>query len=184
MSDCMAAEIHVGGKIPRSAARALCKAVTESGASLEWGGGRCDLDTSDDLLGARSADADGPLVLKLYDDQARWGEFEALETFLREHNIPYCRWSEGKYEYDAEAVAFHPQCGLLSWLTNHDQRPIVLASQLAPVEAKLTNLLDTMEHGKAEAAEVLAQIEDIRDGLCAELPPAVPPLEPLEIVED
>ena len=123
-------------------------------------------------------------MLKLYDDQARWGEFEALETFLREHGIPYCRWSEGKYEYDAEAVAFHPQCGQLSWLTNHDRDPIVLASQLALIEAKLTNLLETVKHAEAETIEIIAQIEDIRVGLRAELPPVAPPLESLEIVED
>ena len=184
MSDCMASEIHIGGKVPRNVAQALCKVIDESGASPEWGGGRCHLNTPDDLLLARSAEASEPLLLKLYDDQARWGEFEALETFLREHGIPYRRWSEGKYEYDAEAVAFHPQCGQLSWLTNHDHQPIVLASQLAPIEAKLTNLLEMMKRGEAGAVEVLAQIEDIREGLHAELPPAVPPLEPLQIVED
>jgi hypothetical protein len=184
MADHMAAEIHIGGKVRRSTAKALCEVIAASGASLEWGGGRCHLNSPDDLLLARSAETGEPLLLKLYDDQARWGEFDSLESFLRENGIPYSRWSEGKYEYDAEAVAFRSECGQMSWLTNHDQQPIVLASQLTPIEAKLTNLLEMMKRGEAEAVEVLAQIKDIREGLRAELPPAVPTLEPLEIVED
>jgi hypothetical protein len=184
MTDRSAAEIHIGGKIPRSVARVLCMVITKSGASLEWGGGWCRLNTPDELLLARSADPGGPLVLKLYDDQARGGEFEALEKFLQKHGIPYCRWTEGKCEYEAEAVTFHPQCGQLSWPTNHDQHPIVLASQLVPIEAKLTRLLKTMRRSKAGTTEIVAQIEDIRVGLRAELPPVAPPLESLEIAED
>ena len=78
MADHMAAEIHIGGKVRRSVVQALCTAITESGASLEQGGGRCHLNTPDELLDACPADADEPRLLKLYDDQARWGEFEEL----------------------------------------------------------------------------------------------------------
>jgi hypothetical protein len=184
MTERMAAEIHIGGKIPRSVAQALCTAITESRSSLEWGDSRCELNTPDELLLARSADTGGPLLLKLYDDQARGGEFQTLETFLQEHSIPYCRWSEGKYDYDAESVAFHPQSGQVSCLTDHNQHPIVLASQLAPIEAKLTSLLETIRRGEAGTIEIAAQIEDIRAGLRAELPSVAPPLESLEIVED
>ncbi|MGO8748716.1 MAG: hypothetical protein ACLQNE_22325 [Thermoguttaceae bacterium] len=184
MTDRSAAEIHIGGKIPRSVARVLCMVITKSGASLEWGGGWCRLNTPDELLLARSADPGGPLVLKLYDDQARGGEFQTLEKFLQEHGVPYCRWTEGKYDYDAEAVAFHPQSGQVSCLTDHNQHPIVLASQLAPIEAKLTSLLETMRRGEAGAIEIAAKIEDIRAGLRAEVPAAIPPLESLEIVEN
>lgn len=183
MADYMAAEIHIGGKVCRSVAQALCKTIDASGASLE-GDRQYRLNTPDELLRARSADADKPHLLKLHDDQARWGEFAALETFLQEHGIAYCRWSDGKYEYDAEAEAFHPDCGQSWWLTNHDRQPIVLASELAPIEAKLTELLETLKRGKVYTVEIIAQIEKIREGLRSELPPVVPPLESLEIVED
>jgi hypothetical protein len=184
MADYMAAEIHIGGKVRHSVAEALCEEIAASRASLEWGGGPCRPNTPADLLRDRSADTGEPLVLKLYDDQARGGVFEDLETFLQEHGVQFRRWSEGRFEYDAEAVAFDPQTGQSSWLTDHAQHPIVLVSQLAPIEAKLTTLLERMKRGKAEAEDVLARIEDIREGLRAELPPTVPPLEPLEIVED
>ena len=182
MADYMAAEIHIGGKVRRSVVQALCTVITKSGVSLEWGDGPCHLNTPEELLQARSADE--PLVLKLFDDQARWGQFEELEKFLREHGIAYCRWSEGKYEYDAEAVAFDPRCGEVSWITNHDREPIVLASGLAPIEAKLADLLETLKGGKAGAVGVLTQVESIRAELRVELPDPVPPLDTLEIVED
>ena len=35
MTDRSAAEIHIGGKIPRRVAHALCTVITKSGASLE-----------------------------------------------------------------------------------------------------------------------------------------------------
>jgi hypothetical protein len=184
MADHMAAEIHIGGKIRRSVAQALCKVIARAGVSLEWGGGQYRPDAPDDLLPARSAAPGEPLLLKLYDDQARYAEFDSLETFLRKHGIPYSRWGEGKYEYDPEVVVFRPGRKLLSWPTNHDQQPVVSAFQLTPIEAKLTNLVEALKRGKAEAVEVIAQIEDIRQQLRAELPPAVPAMESLEIVED
>ncbi len=182
MSDYMTTEIHIGGKVRRSVAQALCEAIARAGASLEWGGGQYHPDTPDDLLPARSADPGEPLLLKLYDDQARYGEFDSLETFLRKHGIPYSRWGEGKYEYDPEVVTFRPGCKLLSWPTNHDQHPVVPATQLTPIEAKLTNLVEALKRG--ETVDVRGRLEDIQAGLRAELPPAVSPLEPLEIVED
>jgi len=59
MSESIAAEIHIGGKVRRSVAQALCKVISQSGASLEWGGGSCQIGTPEELLEARSADDDG-----------------------------------------------------------------------------------------------------------------------------
>ena len=184
MSDYMAAEIHIGGKICRSVAKALCEVIAAAGASLEWGGGQFHPKTPDELHLARSANNGGPLLLKLYDDQARWGEFNTLERFLREHDIAYCRWSDGKYEYDPEGQAFHPDCGLVSWLTDHERHPMVLVSHLTPIKDRLTKVLEFLKQSGAETARVLTDIKKATDCLCDELPPAVPSLETLEIVED
>ena len=181
MADHIAAEIHIGGKIPRSIVQGMCEAIHQSGAALQWSGPPCRIDTPDALLAARSLDADGSSVLKLRDDEARWGEFDPLEPFLREHGIAYRRWTDAQCECDAEVEAFHPQCGQVSWLTNHAGKPILLASQLITTETKLAELLDRVERGAAVVARDLAAVLET---LRAELPPAVPPLEPLEIVED
>jgi hypothetical protein len=183
MADHMAAEIHIGGKVRRSVVQALCTAINEAGASLKWGDGHFRPETADDLLAARREDGDSPRLLKLFDDEALWGEFADLEKFLRGNGIAFCRWSDGKYECDPEAEAFHPDCGPLWWLTNHERQPIVPASELAPIEAKLTGLLELLQRGKAASVEVLAQVERIRNELRAQLPPVMPPLESLEIVE-
>jgi hypothetical protein len=182
MTDRSAAEIHIGGKIPGSVAQALCTVITKSGASLEWGGGWCRLNTPDELLLARSADTGGPLLLKLYDDEARGGQFETLEVFLQKHGIPYCRWSEGKYEYDAEIVTFHPRCGQLSWPTNHDQHPIVLVSQLAPIADALAKLLAEIHGSEVPSAKLRRKLQRIRGKLQKCLPPIVPALESFELI--
>ena len=59
-----------------------------------------------------------------------------------------------------------------------------MASGLAPIEAKLAELLETLKGGKAAAVGVLTQVESIRAELRVELPDPVPPLDTLEIVED
>ena len=60
----------------------------------------------------------------------------------------------------------------------------MVAADLAPIEAKLTDLLESLNRGKMYTVEIIAKIEKIREGLRSELPPVVPPLETLEIVED
>ena len=184
MADHMAAEIHIGGKVRGSVVQALCKTIADSGVSLERGDGHFRPETADDLFAACCEDGDSPRLLRLFDDEAPWGEFAELEKFLRDNGIAYCRWSDGKYEYDPEADAFHPDCGQLWWLTNHERQPIVLVSELAPIEAELTDLLERLQRGKAGSVEVLTQVERIRNELRAELPQVMPPLESLEIVED
>ena len=97
--------------------------------------------TIDELLASRSDDDNGLRLLTLYDDQARWGEFDSLETFRQEQGISYCRYSEGKYDYDAETSAFHPDCGFVESLTDHNRHPVVQTFQLTPIAATLAKVL-------------------------------------------
>ncbi len=184
MSEYMAAEIHIGGKIRRSVAAALGEVIAASGAGLDWGESGFDPAGPDELIASCSADEGGPLLLRLRDDQVRWGEFDALEEFLQEHGVPYCRFSEGKYEYDAEAQAFHPDCGLCCWLTDHQREPLVRVFELTPLVDRLTKLPETIRADGGEPAAVLAELEEICNGLRDALPPAVPALETFEVIED
>lgn len=182
MADRLAAEIRIGGKVRRSVAKALCRVVATTGAALEWGEARFHPETIADLLAARCDSGDGLRLLQLFDDQAAWGQFEELEEFLRKQGIAYCRYSEGKYEYDAETSAFHPTRGLLEWLTDQDRHAMVRASELTPITDTLAKLLAEMRGGEMPSAKLRRKIRRIRGKLQKCLPPGVPGLESFEII--
>ncbi len=123
MADYMAAEILIGGRIPASIVPELCQAIRQERLGLDYGRACFDPDTASDLLEACRADSHGALVLKLSDDQARWGEFEQLERFLQDNAIAYTRRSEGKYDCDPEQVEFRPGQGVVVIPTNSAGKP-------------------------------------------------------------
>jgi hypothetical protein len=100
VSDHFPGEIRIGGPIPRAALKALVRAAAQEGASLEgYGGPAADRDA------LRQAFREGAIVT-LYDDQARYGEFDGLEAFLVRHRIHFDRHSEAFCEYNAEIVSY------------------------------------------------------------------------------
>jgi hypothetical protein len=184
MSEPIPAAIHIGGKIRRSVAEKLCPMITEQHVALEWGEKSFAPAAPDALLEARTSQDEGPMTLKLFDEQASYGHFPELEAFLQEHQIPYTRWSDPKYEFDGLVVHFRPSQGVLEWKTDAVQNPVVRADAMEPIAAQLTELLQGLRQGAVRAAEVPARIERLQKMLCEELPPNVPPLEALEITED
>ena len=81
MPDRIAAEIWIGGKLPRR----LLDEFPVSDLCLDWDGNRLQSTAEADILAAR--DEDG--LLHFADVEAAWGEFEELEGWLREHSIPF-----------------------------------------------------------------------------------------------
>jgi hypothetical protein len=182
MSERMAAEIHIGGKIPAAVAVGLAGVVQREGVSLEWGGGRFEPESAQALLEASQDGDDGTGLLRLYDDQARWGEFEELEAFCRQHHVAYTRHSEGRYDCGPETAEYRPEQGLFVFLTDPSHQPYVLANQLVDVEKKLAEAIGHLEQRRFDRA--LAAAREARDMMRKQLPPELPPLEPFEIVED
>ena len=180
MSDYMAAEIWIGGTISPSLVANLCAAITKQCASLEWGDAHFSPGTQPDLLEA-SQEKDGVSLLWLCDDQARWGEFDALERFLWENGITYTRRSDGKYEYDPEVVEFRPEQGMISLLTNNAGEPVVPVSELADIDAALTQVLELPD--TASKQTISSAVQSAQRLLRERLPAVVPPLEPFEIEE-
>jgi hypothetical protein len=177
----IAAEIQIGGKVAASLVPDLCHRIAQELVALDWGDGRFAPTTKEDLLEARE-DRDGVLLLCLYDDQARWGEFAELETSLREHGIAFERLSDAKYEYGAQVVSFRPDTGLVELPTDPQQRPIVLAEDLEPLGISLSRLIRQIEQGDVQKAlRAAKRAERLLKRL---LPPKLPPLEPFEIVAD
>ena len=178
MSDYIAAKIRIGGRISATLVPELCTVITQQHVSLEWGDARFRPRSAEDLLEARREE-DGVRLLWLYDDQARWGRFDALEQFLQTHGIPFSRRSDGKYEYDPEIVEYRPEHGALPMLTNTDGEPVVPVSKLAVVETALKQA-----EGKRTRSEMIDSIQLAQRLLRKLLPPTLPLLEPFEIETD
>jgi hypothetical protein len=179
MSDHMAAEIWIGGKIPASEVAGLCAAIGSEHVALDWGEGNFAPTSAQELLNAYDGEH-----LHLCDDQAAWGEFEALETHLREHNVPFDRRSEGKYEYDPEQVTFRPNSGSEVYTTTAAGNPTVAVASLQPVLEVLDSFHQWLQAGKISKAGALRRVQRLQKLLRATLPQEATPLEPFEIVED
>ncbi|MGA2619399.1 MAG: hypothetical protein ABSF26_17465 [Thermoguttaceae bacterium] len=181
MSEHIAAEIRIGGKVPASLVPELCQSIAHEGVALDWGDGGFSPTTKEELLEARE-DCGGALLLRLYDTEAPWGEFEQLEHFLREHGISYDRLSDPKYEYMAQLAIFRRGTDVLELPTDPQHRPTVLADQLEPVANSLSLLIRHMEGGDVQKAlQAATQAQEL---LQKSLPPTVPPLPAFDIVEE
>jgi hypothetical protein len=182
MSEHMAADIWIGGKIQASLVTGLCEAICREQVGMEWGCYNFKPTSAEELLDAREDNGDGVKLLHFCDDQARWGEFEGLEAFLREHCIAFRRQSDGRYEYSAEVAEYRPEEDLVVFVTDPQHEPYVLASELTDVEKKLAKAVKHLEDGNADKALRAAQAAQRL--LRRQLPPTLPPLEPFTIEED
>ena len=181
MSEHIAAEIRIGGKMPLSLVPELCQSIAHEAVALAWGDGRFSPTTKEELLEARENHGD-TLLLRLYDNEAPWGEFEQLEHFLREHGIAYDRLSDPKYEYMAQVAMFRPGQDLVELPTNPQHRPIVLADELEPVVKSLSRVIQQIEQGNTQKA--LRAVKRAQQCLEKSLPPTLPPVKPFEIAEE
>jgi hypothetical protein len=159
MSDRIPARILIGGPIPASLATDLAQAITEEQAFLNYDEPAFSPKTEADLLGAVR---DGHLAL--VNPEASWGLFNTLERFLCTHRIAFDRYTEGKYEYNAEIVQFrpgmrHPE----SFLATQDAKIVVPVSEIIAA-------LRRLERGSIKAA-----IRQLKKAIGKQ----IPPLEPL-----
>jgi hypothetical protein len=177
MSDHFPGEIRIGAKIAAALLEGFLQEVTATGASVgDYGDTPFDCKTAEELREA--LDESGHLHLA--DAEARYGQFEDLETFCVEHGIPFDRHSDAKYEFDAENVRFrpgmeHPQ----QVFSNNNGDDLVDTAQLRPVAAELARLV-TAGLGRDE---LLAAVREASTRLDSLLPPEIEPLPALEIVE-
>src|SRR5688572_25011286 len=107
MSTRMAAEIWIGGQVPRKLIGKLRTQIAVTGVALEWGDAHFEPESTADLLAALR-DTEGVRLLWLCHEDARYGQFPELEEFLEKQGIPYDRATDDKYEYDSELVQYRP----------------------------------------------------------------------------
>ncbi len=177
MADRIAAEIWIGGKLPRS----LLEEFPISDLRLDWDHNRLRSTTEADILAAR--DEDG--LLHFADDEAAWGEFEELEGWLRENKTPFRRRSEGKYEFSPELVEFRPDLKgkrnrNVYAITSPEGAPMVFVSD---VEVITTRMAKLAANRKRSTTQRLQSWEKLLQKLILVLPPKLPPLPPFQIVD-
>lgn len=157
MADYMSAWMEIGGPIRARQTRGLLAAIEADGAREEWGGGPV---TKLPLTGIET--------LKLYNEDAPWGQFQAVETFCEEQGLAFDRHSEGKYEFDAQQILFRPgRATVFRYVIGSTGEPVVLWNDIVAATAKLR---------AGDAASALTLLEQA-------LGPDVPTLTPLVLIK-
>ena len=162
MSERFAANIEIGGEIWRRPITRLLKVIQIASVAADWHGPPFEPKTTEQLT---TAIRDGHLFL--CDDQSRYGEFPELEKACRELGLSYSRWSEGRYEYDAQRVDWRP--GM--------KDPLVrVGSNVHNMTYVLTD--DVRKALQSLDAGCIDQAKRVLRRLC----PDIPPLPPFRIV--
>lgn len=170
--DRVAAQIWIGGKLPRS----FVSEFPVRDLQWDWDGARVGVPTEGILL--EYCDPGEPLWL--VDGWAHNGAFPELEDWLREHQMPFRRRSEGMYEYLPEWVEFRPDCAVeFEVLTTDGGEPLVLQSELMIT----INDIKSLQASDLPAEARLEQWDRIAKDLRDLLPPEIPPLPAFEIVD-
>jgi hypothetical protein len=174
MSDRMAAEIWIGGKLPRS----LRDEFPISDLRVDWDETRIDASSAEAILAARQ---DG--LLHFCDCEASYGEFQELEGWLREHNIPFQRQSSGKFEYDPYFIEFRPDLpGKKNrdryTLTTQEGTPVICHGK---IEKALQSMARLVKDQKRSETKRLQAWERVYRRLIRSIPSKLPPLPIFEI---
>src|SRR5581483_815343 len=168
------------GKLDPKLVPQLCDAIALEQVALDWGEGSFDPGTAGDLLAALTPRKKVRL-LRLCDDQARWGRFEQLEDFLVGHGISFDRSSDGKFEYDPELVVFRPGNDPRSIGTNAAHEPVVTEPAVSEALAQLTSALELFTKGHVDQG--LAIAHRVHRRLSEALPARYPALRSFEITQ-
>ena len=163
MSSRYAAWIRIGGTVEHAKAEPLLKAVRDACVKRDWLADPFQPSTIDELLDAREDDE-----LWLCDEEAKYGEFEAMEGACRELGLSYCRHTEAWCGEDAVLIDWRP--GM--------QEPV---ERVSSNDNSDTALVPEEPVGKAlaalEADDAPEAIRILKD-LCSH----VPDLPPFEVV--
>ena len=180
MSERIASEIWIGGKVPDRLVPDFCKAITSQIVLLDWGDARFEPTGADSLIIEACRDnGNGVRLLWLCTDKALWGEFGGLGELLAKTQDSVSRGSEPVYEYDPTTVEYRPGRKVLRQVTNCAGGPVVVASELAPVTEVLDAALK-LSKGRS-TVDSWSLVRTATRLLREQLPPALPSLEPFVI---
>jgi hypothetical protein len=137
MADRMAAHIEIGGKLARSKLNELLSLIDDLSAEDYWSS-----PPNQEYL-QKCTDDKKPMVL--YDEQARYGEFEELEQFCIENDLTFKRQSSPKYEYEGQIRFFLPASGEHVISATDDGEPYLKLSELKDYQDKGLTLQEVIE---------------------------------------
>jgi len=181
MADTVSVHISLGGRIPRTLVPDLCQMIRNQGVGLDWDQGLFQPATETDLQTA-CTESGTAIPLRLCDHDAPWGEFAELQEFLVKHQLPFDRYHDSKYEFSSELLCFRPEMGSFRFLTDADERIVVLAERLSPAVEFLNRVQHHLHRGEVPAAQAL--VRECLSILYEHLPASLPDVPPLEIVAD
>lgn len=163
MADHMRAELMIGGPVPRRLIPELVRVVKTEYLTVD---DDCfDADDEEEILGFVD-NQDG--LLCLANEEARYGAFNELETFLVENEIAFDRCSWPKYEFGGSIRSYRPTLDMnVEDYWNEHLGRIVARHELVPV-------LLLLESSKPDEARELLE---------KALAPHVPDLTPLRFVD-
>jgi len=160
MSDRFAAEVHIGGPIPRVLVADLAKVIAATGTSLVGYGDKIATEQE-----ARQALREGTTV-SLYDDQALCGRMSELEEFLLKHQIHFDHCSVAYGQYDAEIAVYRGGPEAVYMYATQDGRPLFSGEELA-------GILNHPQWSDSQKLQALGRLIH---------PPEMGPLEPIHLV--
>jgi hypothetical protein len=157
VSDYIHASITIGGPIDRSSVSGLIEAVgLENLKTEEYRPVR--VARPEDFL--KYLKPDGHFSFR--DDAAPWGEFQVLETFLREARIPFDRLTDNHAQYQGEIVYYRP----------HLKEPVVRPAD--------DSGLEFVEREEVESLLAIKSLRSLRKELRRILGPEVGELPPID----
>jgi aspartate oxidase len=156
MSDRFPGDITIGGDIPRRLLDKLAEMIASEGVSIDW---QYALDTAAVRAAIEAAAAKGETV-RFTDDEACYGQFEDLESWLTSHGIAFDRHSDARYEYDGENA-----------YGRNRKRPVVMKSDQSSQDLVSTEEVRKVLVSQASPDRKLARIAKI-----VAVPPALNPI--------
>jgi len=178
MADYVAAHITIGGRVSERIVPALCQAISEQQVGLDWGAWNFCPHSAQALLKARRK-IGAARVLRLYSDEVAYGNFDLLQEFLADHELPFDRWHEAKYEIACELMVYRPDGELRFFLTNLQEEIVIRAEPLMGLPERLRELEHLARAGDRQRTAKLAR--HCRQLSTRHLPPAISPLPTLQI---
>jgi hypothetical protein len=158
----MFAKIKIGGRLPRSLVPELCRVIACQEVQLQAGDSPFTPEIEADLEEA----VGGNRHIELEDDGSP-GDFEDIEAFCRENDLPFDVWHETKYEYDALLHIFRPGQEDVMLRTDANERPLVGYD-------KVRCVIGMIRDGESTDAVAVALLK---------IAPEIPDLPPFEVVD-